>query len=502
MTSRKNCRAFVGSIVVTVVFLQVSCDAGNSQADFPQFERVQPELFQAPGGQPNAWADYDNDGDLDLFVGFRGAANRLYRNDGGTFTDVAREVGLADLEETRAASWGDIDLDGDLDLYVGFRLTPEKPNRLYLNEDNGGRFVDAAERYGVNLVGNTRQVSFVDYDGDEDVDLFIAFRDFPNRLFRNDDGVLVDVTTSTGVGDPRKTVGVAWFDMDADGDLDLFVANQNGDEDAFFRNDGEVFTDVAPELGMNQPNRGDEFGSVGPAVTDYDNDGDLDLFIATYGPDVLWSNQGDGTFVNVAPGTPLSEDYHSTTAMWGDVNNDGWQDLIVTSYLSGIAIVEDHLFQNWNGTFTNVTPPALLEHGPSHGVTWADFDMDGALDLAIANNDPEGGTHHLYRNLLAEETAARSLQVMVTGPNGVANRAGAEVRLYDSASGALLGSRLTDTGGGYCSQGVTPVHFGIPEGVVAVDVHVTAIVGKERRTTITESVAPTAYIGKWLTIEN
>src|SRR5438094_7335726 len=86
----------------------------------PRFELVQPDLFGVTGGQPNAWADFDNDGDLDELVGFRGRPNRLYRQDHGRFEDVAAAVGLADNVETRAAAWGDFDADGNIDLYVGF----------------------------------------------------------------------------------------------------------------------------------------------------------------------------------------------------------------------------------------------------------------------------------------------------------------------------------------------------------------------------------------------
>src|SRR6478672_1457289 len=159
----------------------------------PHFELVQPELFSASGAQPNAWADFDNDGDLDEFVGFRGRPNRLYRQDHGRFEDVAAEVGLADAVETRAAAWGDFDGDGNVDLYVGF--IDGTPNKLYRNDGNGRHFTDVAAALGVNAAGVTRQVSWIDYDNDGDLDLFIAFRDKPNRLFRNDSGRFTDVTT-------------------------------------------------------------------------------------------------------------------------------------------------------------------------------------------------------------------------------------------------------------------------------------------------------------------
>ena len=154
--------------------------------------------------------------------------------------------------------------------------------------------------------------------------------------------------------------------MDNGGDLDAFVANQNGDEDGFFRNNGDgTFTDVARELGMHQPGRAQELGSVGTAVGDYDNDGDLDLFVASYGPDVLWENKGDGTFVNVAPGTPLAGDHHSVAADWGDINNDGWLDLYVDTFLSSEAEARDYLFIGGPKGFTEALPAEMLEHGAS-----------------------------------------------------------------------------------------------------------------------------------------
>ena len=499
--------------------LFVACGApGEGPSLPPAFDRVQPDLFAIPGAQPNAWADFDRDGDLDLFVGMRYSANHLYRNEGGTFVDVAPELGLADIEDTRAAAWGDYDGDGDLDLYIGHSATAATPNRLYRNDDQ--IFVDVTSGLGVDLMGNTRQPSWIDYDGDGDLDLFVAMRDQPNRLFRNDGApgalpaadasaapaapawTFTDVTTESGLGDPRRTVGVAWFDYDRDGDLDVHVSNQNGDEDAFFRNEGDgTFADVAAELGMNHPDRGEEYGSVAPAVTDYDNDGDLDLFIATYGPDILWSNNGDGTFTDVTDPATLGADYHSTTAAWADVDHDARPDLIVTSYLSGIAAVEDHLFINdGGGSFTNALPANLLEHGPSHGVAWADFDRDGDLDLSIANNDETGGTHHLYRNLLSADAAGRSLQVAAMGADGRSMVPGAEVQLLDHDTGAILGTRLIDTGGGYCSQGATPAHFGIPAGVERVDVRVTYVAGGVRSTVVREGVFPPDFRGRRLIV--
>ena len=469
---------------------------GPDEVAPPTFTALQPELFSAPGAQANAWADSDRDGDLDLFVGFRGRANRLYRNDRGSFVDVAAALGIADEEDTRAVAWSDYDLDGDLDLYVGF-ATDGSGNRLYRND--GTRFVDVAVESGVDQGGATRQPVFIDYDGDGDPDLFVAFRDRSNMLFRNDAGTFTDVTAASGLGDPRRSVGAVWFDMDGDGDLDLFVANQNGDEDAFYRNLGDgTFEDVAAELGMNQPGRDEESGSVGLAVSDYDNDGDLDLFVASYGPDVLWQNQGDGTFVNVAPGTPLAASHHSVAAAWGDFDNDGRSDLYVDVFVADEPEARDYLFRNTTDGFIDVTPDPMISRGASHGVAWADVDADGDLDLALANNHAEGA-HPLYVNDLDRARAARSLQVVVLDRAGRWARAGASVTLRRESDGYVT-TRILDTGGGYASQGATPVHFGLPSGDGPVSLTVSWFEAGETRTSTVTGIVPARFRGQWVVL--
>jgi hypothetical protein len=477
-------------------------DAPDPGADLAEvvpvvLTELQPELFSDPGAQTNAWADFDGDGDLDLFVGFRGAPNRLYENDRGRFVDVAESMGIADAAETRASAWGDFDHDGDVDLYVGF-ADAGSANKLYRND--GGGFVDVAGEVGVARGGVTRQPAFIDYDGDGDLDLFVAFRDGPNALFRNDGATFADVTEASGVGDPRRTVGAAWFDMDGDADLDVFVANQNGDEDAFFRNQGDgTFVDVAPELGMHQPGRSESQGSVGTALSDYDNDGDLDLFVASYGPDVLWQNQGDGTFIDVAPGTPQAGDHHSVAAAWGDVDNDGRVDLYVGVFLADEAEARDYLFRNTPEGFVDATPPNVVARGASHGVAWADFDFDGDLDLSLANNHADGA-HPLYGNTLPAQRSAQSLAVAVVDEEGRWVRAGALVTLRRDSDGFVT-SRIVDTGGGYASQSAQPVHFGLPRGVGPVSVSVAWFEGGERRTTTVSGIDPGAFLRQWLVLQ-
>jgi penicillin G amidase len=309
----------------------------------------------------------------------------------------------------------------------------------------------------------------------------VAFRDQPNRLFRNDNGRFTDVTAESGIGDPRKTVGAVWFDIDGDGDLDLFVANQNGDTNGLFRNDGGRCVDVAREWGVEAPRASEEFGGVGAAVADYDGDGFLDLFVANYGPSALYRNDGGKRFVDVTKDAGLFFAQHATTPSWGDYDNDGWPDLYVAGFLVTETHYPDHLFHNVRGRFTDVIPELVRVHDASHGVQWVDFDGDGALDLALANNDEKGG-HYLFRNLLPTSVARRALAVDVVDERGRHTKAGAEVRVYAAGTRRLISSGLVDTGGGYCSQNVMPVHVATA-GATRVDIEVTSMSARGRQIT-------------------
>jgi hypothetical protein len=448
----------------------------------------------------DAWADFDGDGDPDRFVGFNGAPSRLYRNDGaGAFADVAAEVGLTVSRRVRTSAWGDFDLDGSPDLLLGYAPDSLAPGVLALwRNESGTAFTDVAAQVGLTLgSGATRQASWVDYDADGDVDLFLALRDAPNRLWRNDGGTFVDVSDSAGIADPRRSVGAVWFDADEDGDLDVYVGNMDGDANGMWVNDGGRFSDQAEAWGLADGGRGlgDETrGTVRPCVVDYDRDGHLDLFTANYGTNGLFRNPGPGVpWENVAAAEGLAEDGHFDTCAWADFDHDGWPDLYVNGTVTGGVSYRDFLYRREQGRFADVTPPELLVEA-DHGATWVDHDRDGDVDLALTGT-AEGATHALVQNLLRPEAAFHSVKVMVLDARGRANQAGAEVRLFAAGTFQLLGSALVDTGSGYDAQSLLPVHFGLA-GAEPVDVEVTLVGGGKRITTRATGVSPAAWRGK------
>jgi len=464
----------------------------------PQFTLHQPDLFKDGGSLTNAIADCDNDGDLDIFVGFNNKPNRLYRNDNGNFRDVAKEVGLADVGVIRTSAWGDYDGDGHLDLFVASVSGQNSWDRLYRNDGNGAHFTDVTASAGVQLAGSFRQAAWVDFDNDGDVDLFVALRDKPNVLLRNDNGKFRDIAKELGVDDPRRSVGAVWFDYDKDGDLDLYVTNMDGDANGLFRNDGNRFTDVAKEAGVDNGGRplgSLLFGSVRPSLADYDNDGNIDVFCANYGPNALYRNMDGKQFVNMAPGLGLAVDNCYDSGVWGDWDNDGRIDLYVNGTITRGRSFEDYLFHNDENRFSNVTPDIIRKNDADHGAQWLDFDKDGDLDLALT-----GGMHYLLRNDLAGDKAKCSLQVIVLDAKGHYTKAGSEIRIYDSGTKKLLGTSLLDTGSGYDSQNAMPAHFGLPQ-ATPVDVEITTMTQKGRRSVRLPNISTKDYLGRYLAVK-
>ncbi len=215
---------------------------------------------------------------------------------------------------------------------------------------------------------------------------------------------------------------------------------------------------------MHQPERTLKEGGVGCTVGDYDNDGWLDLFVATYGTTLLYRNLGDGKFREVAAEAGVQRHLHAVGASWGDVDNDGDLDLFVAAYVDGDEwYSRDHLFMNQGGRFVDVLEEDSALHASDHGVQWADFDRDGDLDLSLTEtfrSTAATGCSGTSCRAMARRARCRCGSWIARGPRDARGRRSATV---SRPTARLLGTRLVPTGDGYGSQGVVPVHFGLAD---------------------------------------
>ena len=387
--------------------------------------------------------------------------------------DVAEAAGVAmvhlegpheqlDIRPTMGpgAAWGDADGDGWVDLYVvqgGGRAPSAVPSsRLFRNLGGSGpggrgRFADVTEASGAGHRGAGMGALFLDGDGDGDLDLYVASYG-PDVLLENDGaGSFRDVSAAAGLSGERWSAGVAAADADLDGDLDLYVTAYldydpgavpdpaelagyrredpvlmlpfafRGQRNTFLRNEGPGpgggmrFTDVTAELGLE-----DALGrGMQPLFWDFDRDGDQDLYVANdVSPNVLWRNEGDGTFRDVSFATGMDDPRGGMGVAAGDVEGDGDEDLFLTNWeLEANALYANNLLSHRSprsrvATFRDVIVPAGL--GPfgigatAWGAELQDLDLDGDLDLFVANGytSPDyestsicvGQPNHLFLN--------------------------------------------------------------------------------------------------------
>lgn len=484
-----------------VVFVMKGGRVFRNQA--PRFVPGDDATFSGGVSFTNALADFDGDGDSDLFVGMNGLPNRLYRNDAGRLVDVAPSLGVADTRPSRAAAWGDYDGDGDPDLFVGFAPGGGPVTRLYRNDRT--RFTDVTAESGIARdSGAVRQPAFVDFDGDGDLDLYLAFRDRPNAMFRNDGGRFVDVAGEVGLADTRRTVGAVWLDYDEDGDLDVYSGNMDGDANALLRNDAGRFTDVAAAAGVawgghipSDPTG----GTVRPCAADVNGDGRLDLFAANYGKPGLFLNRGSGTFEDASAQWGIAIDARYDACAFADFDHDGRQDLYLNGTITGGVSYRDFLFRNAGDHFEDVTPDSIGAQQGDHGVQWGDLDGDGDVDLLLTGSAPRG-MQMVWLNALPRAAASRSLRVRVLDASGRATLAGSEVRAYRAGTRRLVAMGVVDGGSGYDAQNDAPVHLGIPAGVTRVDLELTTPRGGRRITTSRRGVVVAAMRGTVLTIRS
>jgi hypothetical protein len=317
-------------------------------------------------------ADFDNDGRLDVLL-LRGGWEKparlsLLRNKGGAiFEDVTTASGLAEPMASHSGAWGDYDNDGLVDLYVC------------------GEFAES------------------DFDGIYGGQATLSLSDRRNRcrLYRNrGDGTFVDVAETAGVCNDRFAKGAAWGDYDSDGFLDLYVSNHGGGNRLYHNRGDGTFEDLAPQLRVTEPEK-----SFSCWFWDFDNDGRLDLYVNDYSGDLqsavasslgrptqsksrprLYKNLGKGGFRDVAPDFGLNRVALAMGSAFGDIDNDGFLDFYLGTGLPGFsALVPNLMFKNVDGKrFVDITASSGTGHlQKGHGVSFADWDNDGDLDLFV-----------------------------------------------------------------------------------------------------------------------
>ena len=401
-------------------------------------------------GMGAATGDYDSDGDVDLLITAFGLET-LFRNEGdGTFSDVTAEAGIGDPLWSTSAAFVDYDRDGDLDLFVANYLdfTPADnkvcadalgardycsprtyrpvPDRLYRNE-GGGRFSDVTAAAGIlKAYGAGLGVATGDYNGDGWMDLYVANDATANQLWINRrDGTFVDEGLLSGAalnaaGNPEGSMGIASGDPDGDGDEDLFVTNIIGETFAAYQNDGQgTFEDVRQAWSLARPTA--PFTGFGTDWFDYDNDGLLDLFVAN----------GAVNIVEALRGTP---------------NPFGMRNQLFRN--TGRARFEET---------TALAGPAFERAEIGRGAAFGDVDNDGDTDVLVTNN---GGPARLLLNNGGNRQ--HWLQVRLEVASG--NRAGIGASVSLERPGAPALWRRVRTDGSYLSASDVRVHFGLGEG--------------------------------------
>ncbi len=396
-------------------------------------------------------ADYDDDGDVDVLV-LRGAwlprgwPNSLLRNEGdGTFADVTREAGVYSERPTQTADWGDYDNDGDLDLFVGNETTGARtgspgedllpaeehrqahPAELFRNEGNG-TFTEVAAGLGVDAVGFVKAVVWGDYDNDGWIDLYISRLDGPNLLFRNlglsPDGAHAgfrEAGRQAGVSEPEASFPAWWWDYDNDGWLDLFVISRGGGATA--------------------------------VVAEY-----LDV-PARYVPPRLYRNLGAGRdgrhrgFEDVAAALELDRVVYAMGSNYGDFDNDGWPDLLAgTGHPALHRITPTRALRNAGGLrFQDVTTSGGFGYlWKGHGVSFGDFDGDGDQDVYVVYGGAFEGDRG--RNVLLENPGHGNSWLTVRLVGVEANRGGIGSRIRVRVStprGAREVHHLVGSGGSF-----------------------------------------------------
>jgi len=420
-------------------------------------------------------------------------SNALYRNNGnGTFTDVTDQAGVGDRGFGMAVVSADYDNDGDADLFI----TNYDRDTLYRN-DGDGTFTDVTDKAGVGSELWSVGATFADFDGDGLLDLFVggylvfdpkyrfyyaaeafpgplAYKGQVDHLYRNrGDGTFEDVTKRAGLlTDDGRAMGVAACDVDDDGLQDIYIAN-DGMENYLWRNTGEgTFTNIALRTGTAFGQNGEATSAMGPEFGDYDLDGRMDLLVPDMGYGCLYRNTDRGYFEEKSAEAGLARSlgqYTSWSGNFADFDNDGWLDIFIANGdAHHLEAEEDILFRNDAGKrFVDVsasTGKDFQTKGVGRGSAVADVDDDGDLDLLVLNLN---GAARLYRN--DGGNTGHWLMIRTVGTSS--NRDGIGARIRVTADGPTQ-TRDIRSSSGYLSQSDPRAHFGLGSATKATKVEI------------------------------
>lgn len=410
------------------------------------FVNLSGELNLAGNGSGYAIAigDYNNDDHLDIYVTNYGDVNTLYKNNNdATFSNVTSVARVGDSGAGTGCIFADYNNDGFADIYVN---NDDNGNNVLYRNTGHNYFNAVTAQAGVSHKADSKGAVFFDYNNDGYMDIYCSIDGGqPNILYKNKgDGTFANATAEAGVGHTGHNAGICAGDYDNDGDIDLFVADRHGNS-ALYRNNGDgTFTDVAAQAGVR-----DSGNAHGVAFGDFDNDGFLDLIVTTAdgNPPYLYHNNKNGRFTNIAASAGINgSGWIGHGVMLLDYDNDGYPDIFI---VDGENDVLYH--NNGNGTFSDISNEVdIIDNVNGWGSAFFDYDRDGDLDIYVA-----GQQNLFYQN---QGTPNNWLIVKTIGTISNKEGIGARVRVVSQLFSQI---REVTAGSGLCSQNMLPVAFGL-----------------------------------------